>query len=168
MIFWLSLLICIDIFLIYSCLFLFTYGFGVFLFCLSITIYYFLIKKLIFDESLFMLSITGFILEWLATLFLPTNFYWISEWPITLFFHVARSQKLDAFLFCWWLMKFIFLELLIRLISLLLNILNHGTNSFCNFLSCPNTCLNTRFCAIMRIFSFLLAWFFVQVLPIQT
>ncbi len=50
----------------------------------------------------------------------------------------------------------------------LLNILENDMTSFYNSLPCPNTCFNTGFWCIVRIFSFLLALFLAQVLLIQT
>ena len=121
---------------------------------LSVTIYYSLIKNLISDKSPFALFISGFILKWLATLFLPTAPSFILKWPATLFLPIAKSQGLVIFLFWWWLMTFLLLELSTKLSSLLLNILDNGTTFFYNSSSCPNTYFNTCFYSIMRIFSF--------------
>lgn len=58
-------------------------------------------------------------------------------------------------------MKFFLLKILIRLSSLLLDILNNSITSFCKFLFYLNIYFNIYFENIIKIFLFLLAQFLI-------
>lgn len=124
-------------------------------FSLSITIYYSSMENQTSNKLLFAPFISILILEWLKTLFLLVIFFSILKWPATSFLPVTRSQGLIAFLLWQWLIIFSLSELLIKSLSLLLNMLNNSMTFSCNSLPCLNVCFNTRFCSMRKICSFL-------------
>lgn len=119
---------------------------------LSITFNCSSIKKLMSNIFLFVSSVSSSILDW----------------PVILFFPVASSRGLVVFLLWRHLITSSSSKLLIRSLSLLINMFNNGLNSCYNFLPYPNAYFHIRFRSIVRILLFYLTWLPAPLLPIWT
>ena len=167
-IFWSLLLICIGVSFACGCFSLFTCRFGVSSFSFFVNYnLLFLNKKLDIWQVTVCTIHPWFHSRVTSNAIPPWTPSLIAKWPETLVLLVAGSWGLVAFFFWRQLMISLSLELSTRSLSLSLNMLDNGTTSSCNSSPRPNACFNTRFCNIVKIFSFLLARFFAQVLPIR-